>query len=87
MLRISPCLTGSSALSARVVSMKNLCVKVEALLHRMHSTDEKLLVVLTCCARLTDAMEAEEQGIFHEIERVIDPLNFNRLSARLSRIA
>ena len=48
------------------------------LLDRMHTPDERLLVVLTCCARLTDAVEAEEQGLFHDLECSVDALNLKR---------
>ncbi|CAN0246138.1 unnamed protein product [Ectocarpus sp. 12 AP-2014] len=48
------------------------------LLDRMHTPDERLLLVLTCCARLTDAVEAEDQGLFKDLECAIDPLNLKR---------
>lgn len=44
----------------------------------MNTPDERLLVVLTCCARLTDAVEAEDQGLFKDLECAIDALNFKR---------
>lgn len=48
------------------------------LLDRMNTPDERLLVVLTCCARLTDAVEADDQGLFKDLECAIDALNFKR---------
>lgn len=55
-----------------------VCVQLVELLDRMHSPDERLLVVLTCCARLTDAVEADDQNLFKDIEGAIDPLNLKR---------
>lgn len=52
--------------------------QLETLVHRMHSMDEKLLVILTGCAKLTDAVEAEELGVLTDLERIVDPLNFKR---------
>ncbi|CAM9564099.1 unnamed protein product, partial [Laminaria digitata] len=54
------------------------CHQLMELLDRMHTPDERLLVVLTCCARLTDAVEAEEQGLFHDLECSVDALNLKR---------
>lgn len=48
------------------------------LLDKMHTPDERLLVVLTCCARLTDAVEAEDQGLFNDMECSVDALNLKR---------
>lgn len=44
----------------------------------MHTPDERLLVVLTCCARLTDAVEADDQGLFRDMECSVDALNLKR---------
>ena len=54
------------------------CSQLVELLDRMNTPDERLLVVLTCCARLTDAVEAEEQGLFHDLECSVDALNLKR---------
>ncbi|CAM9188450.1 unnamed protein product, partial [Hapterophycus canaliculatus] len=54
------------------------CHQLVELLDRMNTPDERLLVVLTCCARLTDAVEAEDQGLFKDLECAIDALNFKR---------
>ncbi|CAM9537139.1 unnamed protein product [Ectocarpus fasciculatus] len=54
------------------------CHQLVDLLDRMHTPDERLLLVLTCCARLTDAVEAEDQGLFKDLECAIDPLNLKR---------
>ena len=48
------------------------------LLDRMHTPDERLLVVLTCCVRLTDAVEADDQGLFKDLEGSVDALNLKR---------
>lgn len=48
------------------------------LLDRMHTPDERLLVVLTCCARLTDAVEADDHGLFKDLECSVDALNLKR---------
>eukprot|EP00752_Nemacystus_decipiens_P007336 g6562.t1 len=54
------------------------CHQLVEMLDRMHTPDERLLVVLTCCARLTDAVEADDQNLFKDIEGAIDPLNLKR---------
>lgn len=56
-----------------------VCVlQLVEMLDRMHTPDERLLVVLTCCPRLTDAVEADDQNLFKDIEGAIDPLNLKR---------
>lgn len=55
------------------------CLQLLLLLDRMNTPDERLLVVLTCCARLVDAVEADDQGLFREMEKSgIDKLNQKR---------
>lgn len=54
--------------------------KLVELLDQMNTPDERLLLVLTCCARLTDAVEAEDQNLFRDLEGSIDPLNLKRCS-------
>ena len=60
------------------LSVSLLVPQLVEMLDRMHTPDERLLVVLTCCARLTDAVEADDQNLFKDIEGAIDPLNLKR---------
>ncbi|CAM9148097.1 unnamed protein product, partial [Phaeothamnion confervicola] len=56
------------------------CHQVTSLLQAVSDPQERLLVVATCCARLSDAVEAEEQGLWTAVAPALgkDDLNLQR---------